>query len=98
MEARRKWSRALTRCPRRAAGGSPAGGVRAVGERGEGWRPCAGILAPHGGTRRKDLAHLAAAEARGVEPAHELEVHFRTLESSNPGAGSFDARHGEILG
>src|SRR5262249_50320103 len=55
-----------------AARGILAGRAQAVGERGEGWRPCAGILAPHGGTRREDLAHLAAAEARGAERAHEL--------------------------
>jgi hypothetical protein len=75
-----------------------AGGTQAVGKRGEGWRPCAGIVAAHRRTRGKNLAGLAAAEASGAERAHELEVHFRTLESSNPGAGSFDARHGGNAG
>jgi hypothetical protein len=81
-----------------AARGILAGRAQAIGQRGEGWRPCARVVASHGGTRRKDLAHLAAAKTRGAERTHELEVHFRTLESSNPGAGSFDARHGGNAG
>jgi len=39
-------------------------------------------------------ARLAASEARGAERAHELEIHFGTLESRNSGTGPFDARHG----
>jgi hypothetical protein len=45
----------------------------------------------------ENFARLAAAEARGAERAHELEVHFGTLKSGDPGAGSLDARHGQSL-
>src|SRR5262249_43684610 len=52
-----------------AARGILAGRAQAVGERGEGWRPCAGILAPHGGTRREDLAHLPPPPTPPPPPA-----------------------------
>jgi hypothetical protein len=64
-----------------------------IAECGESRRPCIGIVSLDRAAGGKNFTRLAALEAADAERAHELKIHFRTLEADNAGCGSFDARH-----